>query len=122
MKTHPRKARPGAWILRFAAASGRLPTDVPDAARLRGAHRDESGLVVVWTAMLMVVILGFTAWAVDFGNWKDRSTRLQKAADAAALAGVVFMPENVNNLAFTTARTIAAKNGYTDGQSGVTVT
>jgi hypothetical protein len=72
--------------------------------------------------MLMIVIIGFTAWAVDFGSWKRESTRMQKAADAAALAGVVFMPENVNNLAFTTARSIAAKNGYTDGQNGASVT
>jgi Flp pilus assembly protein TadG len=90
--------------------------------RRPGGRADERGIVAVWTALLMVVIIGFTAWAVDFGNWKDRSTRLQKAADAAALAGVVFMPENLNSMAFTTARSIASKNGYTDGQDGVTVT
>ncbi len=33
------------------------------------------------------------------------STRAQKAADAAALAGAVFLPENVGNKAYTTAQT-----------------
>ena len=46
---------------------------------------------------------------------------MQKAADAAALAGAVFMPENTNGIAFTTAKDIAAKNGYQDGADGVTV-
>ena len=87
----------------------------------RGPQRDERGLVLVWTALLLVVIMGFTAWSVDFWNGKREGTRMQKAADAAALAGAVFMPENVNGIAFTTARSIASENGYTDGRNGVTV-
>jgi Flp pilus assembly protein TadG len=70
----------------------------------------------------LVVILGFTAWSVDFWNGKRDGVRLQKAADAAALAGAVFMPENLNGIAFSTAREIATKNGYTNGVNGATVT
>src|SRR5215210_6913861 len=88
----------------------------------RRPQHDESGMVAVWTAMLLVVIIGFTAWAVDFSGWKREGARMQRAADAAALAGAVFMPENVNGLAFSTAKDIAARNGYTDGQDGATVT
>ena len=81
-------------------------------SRRRGeARRDERGVVLVWTAMLMVVILGFTAWSVDFWSWKREGARMQKAADAAALAGAVFMPENLNGIAFSTAQEIASKNG-----------
>ncbi len=82
---------------------------------------DERGVVLVWTAILMVVILGFTAWSVDFWHGKRDGVRAQKAADAAALAGAVFMPENLGGIAFSTAREVATKNGYTDGVNGVTV-
>ncbi|MGZ8527539.1 MAG: hypothetical protein ACXWWR_01995, partial [Candidatus Limnocylindrales bacterium] len=44
-----------------------------------------------------------------------------RAADAAALAGVVWLPNNVSNKAFTTATDEASKNGYTSG-GGVIVT
>ncbi len=87
----------------------------------RRTTRDEQGVVLVWTALLMVVILGFTAWSVDFSHGKRDGARLQKAADAAALAGAVFMPENLNGIAFSTAREVATKNGYTDGVNGATV-
>ena len=69
----------------------------------------------------MVVLIGFTAWAVDFSQWKHETTRMQKAADAAALAGAVFMPENTGGIAFSTAFSVAAKNGYTNGQDGVSI-
>jgi hypothetical protein len=70
----------------------------------------------------MVVIIGFTAWSVDYWNGKRDGVRIQRAADAAALAGAVFMPENVGGIAFSTAREVASRNGYTDGVNGTTVT
>ena len=76
---------------------------------------DERGVVLVWTAILMVVFLGFTAWSVDFWGAKREAARVQKAADAAALAGAVYMPENLNGIAFSTAKDIASRNGFTDG-------
>lgn len=83
--------------------------------------RDERGMVLIWTALLMVVIIGFAAWSVDFWSWKREGARLQKAADAAALAGAIFMPENLHGIAFSTAKDIASRNGYTDGENGVVV-
>jgi hypothetical protein len=47
--------------------------------------------------------------------------RLQRAADAAALAGVVYLPGNVSG-AVTAAQNESAKNGFTTGVNGVTVT
>ena len=44
---------------------------------------------------------------------------MQKAADAAALGAAVFMPENFGASRSRRRRTLAAKNGYTDGQNGV---
>ncbi|HEX7522372.1 MAG TPA: hypothetical protein VF441_10000, partial [Acidimicrobiia bacterium] len=36
--------------------------------------------------------------------------------------GSVFMPQNLGNIAYTTARALATENGFTDGVNGVTVT
>src|SRR5581483_708562 len=55
-------------------------------------YRSESGLVLVWMALMLVVLLGMAGFAVDLGSWYLRSAKLQRAADAAALAGVVWMP------------------------------
>ena len=38
-------------------------------------------------------MLIFAAFTVDFGSWYTRSAEIKRAADAAALAGVVWMPE-----------------------------
>jgi hypothetical protein len=57
-------------------------------------RRDERGLVLVWMALILVVLLGMAGFGVDLGFWYLRSAKLQRAADAAALAGVVWMPDN----------------------------
>jgi hypothetical protein len=63
-----------------------------DVFRRRDRYRSESGLVLVWMALMLVVLLGMAGFAVDLGSWYLRSSKLQRAADAAALAGVVWMP------------------------------
>jgi len=60
--------------------------------RNRAGYDDESGLVLVWMALMLIVLLGMAGFAVDLGSWYLRSAKLQRAADAAALAGVVWMP------------------------------
>ena len=84
-------------------------------------YADERGVIAVWTRSSMVPLLAFAGWAVDFSHWNDERTHMQKAADAAALAAAVYMPENINGVAFTTTKNIAAKNGYRDGTDGVSV-
>ena len=89
------------------------------------AHRepgDESGFVLAFVAISLVVLLAMAGFAVDFWHWSREEARLQSAADAAALAGAVFMPNNTGQVAYTTAQSIAGRNGYTNGQNGVTVT
>jgi len=88
----------------------------------RQRPEDETGVVLVFTAISLVVLLALAGFAVDFSHWSREEARLQKAADAAALAGAVYMPDNTGNIAYTTAQTIAGKNGFTNGQNGVTVT
>lgn len=60
----------------------------------RGRRRDERGYVILWIAASMVALLGITGFAVDLGYWYHRAAELQNAADAGALAGVVYMPGN----------------------------
>lgn len=55
--------------------------------RMRVFSRNESGAVAIITAILMVVLLGFLALAVDIGHLATVKNELQNAADAAALAG-----------------------------------
>jgi len=91
-------------------------------ARVRAGHRDEQGFYMVWFALTFVTLTAFAGLALEFNRWQQLATRAQKAADAAALGGAVFMPDNVGNKAFTTAQTLAAANGFTNGSNGITVT
>lgn len=49
--------------------------------------RSEQGYVIVTVALLIVVLVGFAALAVDTGLMVDTRTGAQRIADAAALAG-----------------------------------
>ena len=44
------------------------------------------------TVALLLPIVTFAAWGVDLSAWRARANQLQTAADAAALAGTVWMP------------------------------
>lgn len=79
--------------------------------RLKG----EEGYVLVLTALLLLPLLAVTGLAVDLGAWYARAAAIQRAADAAALAGVVYLPDV--GAATTRAQEIAAANGFTDGAS-----
>ncbi len=54
---------------------------------LRIFRRDEEGAVAIMVAMLLVVLLGFAALAVDMSHGYFTQTQLQVTASAAALAG-----------------------------------
>ena len=81
--------------------------------------RREGGYAMVLTALLLVPLLGFAGFAVDVGAWYSRASSLQRAADAAALAGVVWQPDF--SAAESAARAEAARNGFTNGVDGITV-
>ena len=73
--------------------------------------RAESGYVAVMVGILMTVLLSFCAFAVDVGSWYYTGQRAQRAADAAALAGVPYLPGDSAN-AYVTARSLAAQNNF----------
>lgn len=83
-------------------------------------RRRDGGYVLAKFALLLVPLLLMTGLSVDVGYWYSRAADIQKAADAAALAGVVWLPDVP--AAITNAKTAAAKNGFVDGQDDVTVT
>jgi hypothetical protein len=73
----------------------------------------ERGVVLVWMALMMTVLLGAGALGIDVAHLHQVKADAQKAADAAALAGAVYLPENPADGA-SQAQAIAARNGYTD--------
>lgn len=82
--------------------------------------RDSSGYVALLTAMAIVVLFGMAAFAVDVGNWYVTTKRVQRAADAGALAGVPSLPGNPQG-AYDIAREYTAVNGYDDAEADTEV-
>lgn len=58
------------------------------ANRLRAIVADRRGIAAVFFALSVPVLVGAVAFAVDFTNYRVVHSRLQAAADAAAIAGV----------------------------------
>jgi hypothetical protein len=79
----------------------------------------ERGFVMVVTAILISTLSLFAGLAIDFGSFYVRAAEIKRAADAAALAGVVWMPEFTS--AEAAARAAAARNGFVNGVDGITV-
>ena len=75
--------------------------------RSRRSHRDERGLALPLLALVLVGLLGVASLVVDLGNWQVEASKVQQAADAAALAGVVALPEGPQ-AAIDRAREVAA--------------
>ena len=82
---------------------------------LRYLWREESGQGLVLGALAMVVILGFAAIAIDVGLFLHERRELQKAADAAALAGAQELPYSPGD-AQQKAADWAEKNGIDVGE------
>jgi Flp pilus assembly protein TadG len=61
--------------------------------RARERAGSERGFYMVWMALTLVTLTAFAGLGLEYGRWNNLAIRIQKAADAAALAGAVFMPE-----------------------------
>jgi Flp pilus assembly protein TadG len=79
------------------------------------------GQILVIFALAIMAMMGMIALVIDVSWYWTNALRVQRAADAAALAGVVWLPGQTAT-AYSTARLESRKNGYTDGVSGVTIT
>ena len=84
-------------------------------------HRNESGQVLAIFALGLVVLLGFSPLAIDVGMMTYKRAELQKAADAAALAGIMDVWEKTSTHAVGEARAIdyAKTNGAEEAEAYV---
>ncbi len=53
----------------------------------RGAQRGERGVTLVLMALMLFLVMGMSALAVDYGMIKAAKAEAQRAMDSAALAG-----------------------------------
>lgn len=80
----------------------------------------ERGYLLVWFGVMLTMLLLFAAFAVDLGHWYLVTNRAQKAADAAATAGVVHRSlegfpggsRSGEDIAVDVALATAADNGF----------
>jgi Flp pilus assembly protein TadG len=81
------------------------------------ARRSDRGQILVIFAFAIGVVVSVVALAIDIGNIWNANLHIQRAAEAAALAGVPHMPGDYPT-ANSRARAEATRNGFTNG--GVT--
>lgn len=82
-------------------------------SRIRTHSR--TGHVLVYSAILMIVLIGFISLAVDWGRVQLAKTELQAAADAAARYGVTGLSSGVNTVQSRVAA--AAAQNKADGSA-----
>ena len=104
-------------MARFRQATAALPESADPSLRRRVTR---SGQILVMFAMSTGLLFGIMAVVVDVGNLWNASLHVQHAAEAAALAGVPYMPGDFAS-ASTKAQAEATKNGYSTA-TGATVT
>jgi hypothetical protein len=90
---------------------------------LRKTTRRKNGYILVTSSLSILVLLGFVGLAVDVGYLQFEKRRLQAAADAAAQGAAFQLAAHATaDATRTEAKYDSAKNGFTDGANGVTVT
>lgn len=77
-------------------------------------RNEDGGFTLPFIAATLVLLLGMSAFAVDLGWFYLNGSRIQRAADSSALAGVVFLPSDIGNVS---AKAVdgANANGYNIG-------
>jgi hypothetical protein len=78
------------WNAAIGKTEGRMNGRVP-----RDRRAVERGSVLVLTALIMFIVLGFAALVLDIGQLFITRRQIQNAADAAALAGGMELPGDV---------------------------
>ena len=79
---------------------------------------NERGATLVLASAVLLVLIGMAGFSVDLGWLYSQRTEATKAAESAALAGVVHMPNPTSQAwgpgaeAFDVARDIAQRKGY----------
>lgn len=82
---------------------------MPTRSSQKNERRGERGAVAVYTALILTVLIGFTALAVDVGHLYGVRNELNNAADAAALAGAHKLFDDAGDLTVAAAKAEAAR-------------
>ena len=85
-----------------------------------GPRHARRGQVAILFALSLVVFIGALSLGIDLSRLRVEAENAQRAANAAVLAGVVFLPDFPDN-AEHRARQEAVKDGFIDGHNGVSV-
>ena len=80
--------------------------------------RAESGQVIILVCVALFAIMGFVAMVTDLGFMQHQKNRMQTAADSAAMAAAQEL--NYGD-SVSAGKADSATNGFTDGQSSVSV-
>lgn len=86
----------------------------------RKLKKRDDGSALVFVAISLVLLMGMAAFGVDLAWFYLNSAKIQRGADAAALAGVIHLPQSPST-AIGTAGDVAKQNSYDDDLDEVTV-
>jgi|GEM_PF-2454482 len=81
---------------------------------------DDRGAALMLVGSSLLLLMGMAAFGTDLAWFYLNSARIQRAADAAALGGVVYLPDDPDE-AYAAAIRVATQNGYTDAVDGAQV-
>lgn len=113
------------WTRQVARRSAGAGQHVGSGARSEGhparaGWGDDGGFVALTTALMMIALLMVVAFAVDIARWYMVGERLQRTVDAAALAGVPYLPAYTTQ-ADGTARANLKLNGLTQAEANAAI-
>jgi hypothetical protein len=74
----------------------------------------QAGQIIVVFALMLTSLIGLVGLAIDVTYAWRNGLQVQRAADAAAMAGVVYLPGDLGS-GEAKAGVVAAENGYTSG-------
>ncbi len=88
---------------------------------LKNKWKEDRGAALAIVASSLFLLMGIASISADVAWYYLHASRVQRAADAAALAGVVYLPV-APGTANSTALDIANRNGYLDGEVATNTT
>src|ERR1700690_2780273 len=91
------------------------PVTKPESTRARRTLRQRGQVLAIFAAAT-ILFVGILAIVIDVSWYWANSLKVQRAADAAALAGVVWLPGNVTS-GVAAADAAVTQNGITVGGS-----
>jgi len=86
----------------------------------RVKHADDRGAALVLVAASLLLLMGMAAFGTDLAWFYLNSSRIQRAADAASLGGVIWLPGDEPS-SFATAHSVAIQNGYNNADADTLV-